>query len=382
MLAVLVLLLAALAWGFLGRSTTLVTAQGVLVEGDRGPTVAMAFGAGRLADLAVATGDSVDAGQVLARVDRPDQARQLENARVALDEMRTIVRDQQRDIEAEREAWDTNLAAQRDSYQVTRRVARDRIDYLSDQLAGLEVKGGDVVALDELASITLAIGERQQSIASARAALHQSEAVALERFNEMARELDMSQRELESRQRQLSALEAEHALQSEVRAPIAGRIVEIAAVPGTRVTTGQTIVSVAPRRESLQALLYVPYQHAKEVSSGMRVRVSPDAVRKQEHGSLEAEVQTVSEYPLSREALLARLPGERLVQSVARGTVHEARVQLLEADTPSGYRWTSAEGPNLELSAGTTVAAEIEVRERRPIDLIIPFVRAQLGVSP
>lgn len=381
-LTLALLLLAVIVWGFLGRSPTLVHAQGVLMPPDATPTPVMSLGSGRLAELQVRPGDRVEAGQVIGVIERPDQARQLDNARVALEEMREIVARQEEDAAEERRAWRSNLDARREVFEVTRQVARERIDYLTEQLAGLEARRGDVVSLDQIAAISDEIGGRQREIASARAELQQTEAMALEQLNDMERDIDLSRRELQERERSLAALEVQYQLETELVAPVTGRVAETSGIAGSYLTTGQTVALLVAEPEQLEVALFVPYQMGKKVGEDMRVRISPDAIRREEFGSLVGRVEWISDYPLGEDTLRAQLTSEGLAQAFASaGAVHAARVTLEPAETPSGFAWTSGGGPDLRLSAGTTVQAEIIVRERRPVDLIIPFMRAQLGVG-
>jgi HlyD family secretion protein len=48
--------------------------------------------------------------------------------------------------------------------------------------------------------------------------------------------------------------------------------------------------------------------------------------------------------------------------------------------TPTGYRWSSSRGPNLEISSGTLTSGGVIVKKDRPISLVIPTLREKLGV--
>jgi HlyD family secretion protein len=50
-------------------------------------------------------------------------------------------------------------------------------------------------------------------------------------------------------------------------------------------------------------------------------------------------------------------------------------IQLDEADTPSGYRWSSSSGPDFQLRNGTATSARVIVDETRPISLFLPISR-------
>ncbi len=380
--AIGLLLVGVVLWGFLGRSLTIVEARGLLIPAEGAVMHAVAFGAGRLTELSVAVGDYVEEGDVLARVDRPDHARRLINARDALEEIAAMLARQEADAAREREAWENNLEERRAAFDVIQQVALERIAYLQDKLAGLEPHTGGVVALEEIASVIDEMGARQREIAMARAELQQTEAVGLEVVLDVERQVDLTRQELENRKRAITLLEVEDAVEGQVLAPVAGQVVELAAQRGNRVSAGQAVVGIAPADGELTAVVYVPYQFGKKVHEVMDVRVSPHAVRREEYGSLRGTVVAVSTFPVSPDAVQTRVANQVLAEALTGGGAsYEAHVGLMRANTPSGYAWTSGSGPVLAVTAGSTVDAEIIVRERRPVDLIIPFVRARLGVG-
>ena len=49
--------------------------------------------------------------------------------------------------------------------------------------------------------------------------------------------------------------------------------------------------------------------------------------------------------------------------------------------TPSGYDWTSSEGPPVTISAGTLCTGTVTVKRQRPISLVIPTVRKKLNLE-
>ena len=80
--------------------------------------------------------------------------------------------------------------------------------------------------------------------------------------------------------------------------------------------------------------------------------------------------------------MAAVLGNPQLVQSFGGGSApYEARIDLQQANTPSGYAWNSGTGPTLDLSSGTTLSAAIEVREEPPINLVLPSVRRAAGLT-
>ena len=93
-------------------------------------------------------------------------------------------------------------------------------------------------------------------------------------------------------------------------------------------------------------------------------------------------VVSVSDNPLSPTAMNVLLRNDALVRDfTARGAAHVVTVELdRDPSTPSGFRWTSRRGPDLELGSGTLLESNITLEERRPIALVIPGLRKWLGL--
>jgi HlyD family secretion protein len=48
--------------------------------------------------------------------------------------------------------------------------------------------------------------------------------------------------------------------------------------------------------------------------------------------------------------------------------------------TPSGFRWSSSQGPPVEIFSGTLVSASIVTEEKRPISYVLPILRSAMGM--
>jgi hypothetical protein len=71
-----------------------------------------------------------------------------------------------------------------------------------------------------------------------------------------------------------------------------------------------------------------------------------------------------------------------LVRSLsAGGPVTEVRVDMAtDGTTPSGYKWSSRLGAPVTLSGGTLCVGEIVTRQQSPMSLVIPEIKAAIGV--
>ncbi|HLY28532.1 MAG TPA: NHLP bacteriocin system secretion protein [Aggregatilineales bacterium] len=156
-----------------------------------------------------------------------------------------------------------------------------------------------------------------------------------------------------------------------VSSPYAGRILEIQANEGDVIAAGQPLMSLELSNEELSAIVYLPAAEGKQVQAGMDIQLSPSTVRKEEFGVLSGKVSAVSSFPATSQGMLRVLGSDELVRELsANGAPIEVDVQLVKADTPSGYQWSSGAGPTVSLESGTFCVGNVILSEQRPISLV------------
>lgn len=138
-----------------------------------------------------------------------------------------------------------------------------------------------------------------------------------------------------------------------------------------------TITTTAQGRGVLSepgvALLYLPSGEATLLKPGMPVRLSFANASPQEYGYLVGTVGAVGAVPIDLETLTEKVNNANLAQTLsAAGDPVEVTIRLNAGETPSGYAWTSAQGPDFELMPGTPTVAEITVDEQRPLSIVLP----------
>ena len=86
---------------------------------------------------------------------------------------------------------------------------------------------------------------------------------------------------------------------------------------------------------------------------------------------------TVSSTVTTRDSLRSTLGSEQLAELAAReGPVFRLVVELEKRDgDPSRLAWTSGGGPNLSLSRGTPVSAQITTEHTSLLSLALPVLR-------
>jgi biotin carboxyl carrier protein len=153
-----------------------------------------------------------------------------------------------------------------------------------------------------------------------------------------------------------------------------GHVVEMLAAPGTLLDVGDPVLSLESEKGALMAFVYVSDGPGKQVEPGMEVQVSPSTVESSQYGFMIGRVVSVSEYPVTELGLSALLANNQLTQRfLSDGPVLQVMVELVEDPaTPSGYKWSSSDGPPFELTNGTLASGSVVLNEQRPVDFVLP----------
>ncbi|MEM7404037.1 MAG: NHLP bacteriocin system secretion protein [Pseudomonadota bacterium] len=172
--------------------------------------------------------------------------------------------------------------------------------------------------------------------------------------------------------------------QREIRSPYDGRVLELTVKEGAVVTQGKRLAQVDTRKsdDPLIALSYFKDKVGKQIKPGDFIRVSPSTVQQKRFGSIVGKVVSVSEFAVTEEAVVNYVGNSTVAQDLTRGS-HKIEViseLKLDPETPSGFAWTSARGPNVQVTAGTTADAWVTYERRPPASYIMPKIREWTGL--
>ncbi len=382
-MGLLLVAVAVVSWGIFGSIATEVPAQGILVaEGGR-VVGALTPSAGIVAAVEVQAGETVERGQVVARVRQAGIELRLAQAEQVLEEKQDDLKTRKEQLDRQAEALEANAESRRTAYGNVMRLAEARAARLQRQLTIRERLRSDNLALEErVEQVRSDLAQAQQDAGEARARLVEIETDLLKSKFDAEKEVSDLDSAVADARRVVDALKGQLTDTREVLAPANGRVTEITAIEGQLVQANQLMMNLETEGRSLQAVVYVPTEHGKKVRPHMLVRVALSTVKQEEWGTLIGHVAAVSAFPSSPQGMTSVLQNPQLVQSFGGSTPpFEARIDLQPAETPSGYTWSSGPGPALDLTSGTTLRARIAVQEDAPIDLILPFLRRTLGLA-
>ncbi len=383
LLAVLLLLGAAVVWGYEGSIPTKAGGEGVLVR-TGGVLNVVALGNGVVLNLTVNAGDQVKANQVVGRIAQPDLVQKIRDTREVLAQARSresIVREMHVST-AKLQA--VALSRQRENAQKQIVVFEDQIKLLQGQLpAEQQLLERGLITKHQLVATQQKIVELQGQIATEQANINQLDAQQSAIQSEPVEADEDARARVLDLQTELDVLEQELKTASNVTTPYAGEVLEVKVLPGGVVTSGTPLLSIQPDVRHLEVIAYIGSREAKDVRPNMQAEISPSTVKREEFGYLRGKVVAVADFPATPEAMMRNFENLPLVESIARaGPVTELRIRL-ESDRTSisGYVWSSPKSPPVTLSSGTLCTVEVVTKRQRPITLLLPWFKNNTGLT-
>ncbi|RUR72306.1 NHLP bacteriocin system secretion protein [Chlorogloeopsis fritschii PCC 9212] len=185
--------------------------------------------------------------------------------------------------------------------------------------------------------------------------------------------------------RRIAQLELQLAKESNIISKYNGQILELSVVPGQIVNSGIRLGSIEAEdpKTKLASLVYFANKDGKQIKPGMSVQVTPSFAKREREGGIVGKIANISSFPVTTQDIAAQVGNQEIAATLAgkgEGKV-QAFVELQEdPTTPSGYKWSSSQGPLLKLSSGTTTSVQVKVGETAPISYIIPILRSWTGI--
>jgi HlyD family secretion protein len=377
---ILVLIFAGLVWGIFGRTAERVSGAGILLK-EGGILAVESRGGGIITEVLVNVDDPVTEGQVVVRVSQVDVAQEIKQNEALLVDLRTNRGRSLQLVQRNRDAELTSLREERQRLEKTSQALRNQTRFLEGRLkAQTEAAEGGLITRDQVQGTA-------QELENARASLIANQGQAAQvvaREASLRNQAEQSEfnldQEIARTERQLEMLKLRHEQGTEVVSPYAGKVVSRLVDPGQELRPGQPVLHVEPAEEPLQAVGFIPLQGAR-LRAGQIAQMSPEGITWEEYGYMLGVVVSVTG-PTNPDAMNRMLRNQTLInQFTASGSVYEVKVRpLKDAATPSGFKWTSREGPAMKIGSGTLLRMQIPVQEKRPIELVVPTVRKWLGV--
>lgn len=339
-----------LFWLFFGKIPTKVEGLGLLIN-TGGLQSVVANISGRVDKFEIKIGDVIKKGDPVAQVAQLDLLNQIYNARKKV---------------SEQEISNNEKLQIRKDLKVK---YEDQVNTLKKRMSIQEnlYKSG-VVSEAEVFEVKEKLTSVQKSIEDLKIETTQDENA----LNALKREVD--------------SLQERYARDAVVHSPYDGVVIEIEETVGNVITPGTRLFTLQSSEEqlgNLEGVFYISAFDGKKVKSDMRVLVIPTNIKQEEYGAMIGKVRSVSLYPATVRGMMRYLKNDEIVRMLtAKGSQVEVNVDfMIDKHTLSQYQWTSKEGPPFKIQAGTLANCKITVREKRPIELIMPKIREIFGIE-
>jgi HlyD family secretion protein len=432
-----------LIWSIVGRIPITVDGRGVLIQ-PRQVVDFQANITGQLKALNVRNGQCVKKNEVLATVDPIDLKQQLSLSQGKLAQLETQaqttsalsvqrMRFEKSSLDATRVSLIERLG---DTQSLTPILQSKGVDALQEKRRSMEQRLTDAQKLvpvmqqrlvsrqklveegalpkDSLLQVDQEYVQSRQTVADIEAQLKQLDVEStqtdrqflenlrsagdlqaqLQELDTKAKRLDQEtletqnqrQREVQEVSREVTRLDQQIATNSQILSPQDGCILEVSATMGQVVQPGLRLGSMQMGSEgtALTGIVYLPIKDGKQVKAGMSIAITPDTVQRERFGGIVAEITEVSKLPVTRAGATAVVGNSEVVQGLVgeTGAVIEVNTKLItDANTVSGYKWSSSKGPESKITPGTTTSVRITVEDRPPITFVMPFLRDLLGLK-
>jgi HlyD family secretion protein len=332
-----------------------IPGQGLL-RGGGGIQTIQATGDGILTAMELTENRTVAAGQVVASISNVTQEQNTEAVR-------------QRYLQAEQALAQTrasesgtiaDLEAQRHDVEAQLKTVRDRRPAIAKLVDSRDLPEKDLIAIDnEIARHQSRITDFNIQITERRGRIRGAET----EFNNAKIEYDR--------------LTKTEEISTQVTSTISGRIVDVLKRSGDRVALGEVIAEVETEAQgqALEVVAFVPVSFGQVVAPGHPVQVTVAGIKREESGFLKGQVVWVSPGPVGSDQVAA------ITKDVENASAsYQLRIAPQEDPTTiSGYAWSTGKGPPQQIGGGVQVQIAVEVGERTPISLLIPYLRGMFG---
>ncbi len=364
-----------LVWSWFGSMPSKVDGQGILISGGTLQEI-RATGSGTVAKFDVRVNDLVQSGQVIGEIKQVDSA---ENVRMAQEQL----------SQAQRESSMSNIEDQGTIAQNNARISslRGEIGMLRAQISSLEA---DLRSREELLKKGMTTAARveqlRQQIIATRGNISglagQIDALSAQNAG-ITQRIRARQGQVEVLQEKVTSATTVAASTAQIVSNFVGRIIEVKKGAGETVRAGDVVAVIEPPSNTYEPVVYVDSSVGKRVQPGFEAQISPTTVKREEFGFMKARVKSVSEYPVAADTVIATTANPELAKSLLQGGPKlEVRVELLQnAETPSGFEWSSYPGPPFKIASGTQVSMSVVVDRQKPIQKVLPFLKGMVGVS-
>ncbi len=382
---IIIIIFSVLIWSFLGTIPIKVEGRGIIIS-SQGLFSVQSRVKGVVMQLHATAGEFVPSGTLIAELTDQEKVIERENTRTKLEKLKNDYAQLKEEISREDEA--STLASQKDLSAKEFTVAQLQNDIVKTEKdiatkkklveEGLISKSILDAAEDRYYSKKIELETTQATIANIKA--NMVKGYRTEELKSKEQELNKVKDELEILESTLNSMK--------IYTPVSGRVLDWLINKGDLVNPGTSLVwmELAEKdKESAQVVLgYLPIENGKKVQVGDQVEIEVSTVNVQEFGYILGHVHEISQYATSKQNIANVIKNEGLAEYLTNG--NEVVIQVfiepvLNPKNPSGYQWSSGEGPPVKISTGTICLLRTIVERVRPFYYVLPIWRLK-SISP
>jgi HlyD family secretion protein len=370
-----ILVLTALAWGIWGSIPSKVRGHGILMK-EGGVFVTTARAEGNVAEILVGENELVVSNQLLARLELPDLRLRIRQAEIAqsnlVRELAELEKFHAKEVKLEGE--DLSTQDKYFSLMLTNQQAQVRA-WDARLFDMTQATNTDLFSRPLMLELTNSFFSMQHDLARTSIAVEQlkiNQLQAEERRYQQRLEKDTQVRQGDESLQYLTRI---YRLNSEIRSPYGGEVLEITIKSNQVVNPNTPIISLQAAQGKLHAWLFLAPADGKRVRPNMDVALEPVSVKKERSGLMIGRVESVSSFPATPQFMLRILENPALVSELSQGGAPMSVVVELrrDANSLSGYQWTSGRGPKMKITSGTLCEGSISLATNHPINLVLPL---------
>ena len=367
-----------IGWAVFGKVKTKLNAIGVVLGGEVHEVVSTSNG--QLVKLKVAIGDRVKEGDIVAAIQQPELAQQIEDAKAVLSdrklEMGKLMSYGSQGSQLEGELISQN----RVSIQGEIESEKKKLLFLNNQLESennLLAKG--LIVKSQVANTKQQIDASLNTIERLKSQMVETSSRKLNIGFDLQQKIASQNQRIAEAERNLQFISERYETQSNIRSSYSGEVVEVLTDAGVVVGAGTPLFKLKDQHgnqvsNKLKAVLYIPSQDGKKIKKGMEAFVVPSTVQPQEFGFIKGKVTYISDFPITQQGMMTSVKNDQLAKGLlSSGPLFEVHVEF-EKDTNSysGFRWTSAKGPNIAIKEGTSCTGKITIKQENPATIVVP----------
>lgn len=376
----LMLFIGCLFWLIFGQISAIVEGQGIILAKNAAIINVMSpISGGYVKAVLVNPGEKVKKGQVLATLTNPNMAAEAKELRKYIDQEKTklnnLTATAQKEIairlkrieESMNYAKTINANLQEKKQHLESLLKIQETAFQKGILSRLELNDMQVAYYDAKEQIS----KNQNTLVE----LNQNRNDYIESWNTKLRE---QQEKVAQSEFNLRKLLENLQLTETVYSPVDGVIATNYVKKGDFLTEKQTLTNILTHSNDLEVVAFFNADEGKKIKVGMPVKVFPKHINALEYGGIVGRVTYISELPINPPSIESTVENQKLVDKfIQQGPVFKAKISLVHSpNTPSGYLWTTSNGPKENLSVGSVSSVGIIVKKQHPLSIIIPVIES------